>query len=477
MIKLYSNASAKVIFFVILIIGSTACKKEFLNVTDTSTIIRQEYVTDLSTLSDYMNGIYIPFSTDYTFGYNIIYGDLVADNVKPVTGSNAFSLHYNWAQLADDKTGLTPVATSGNMNALWTSGYRIARFCNFVLEKVDQYRNEDPKLADNIKGQALGLRALVYHHLLNVFAQPFQFTGDASHPGIPFITTSDWTQPIEERQSVGEVYADIISDLNSAMQLLPSVAKSTSLMNRNAAKALLARIYLFKRDFTAAKNMAREVMAVVPLMTSNYPGNLFKPQETETLFQLPTRAPAGSSWPSFYFRSASPQFIATTDISKLLTENPNDVRKAWVTPLGTNFKIVKFPANVVSNISSAEKSYYLSIIRSSEMYLTAAESYAQIGNEDSARYYLDVIRKRADPSALTSTAMGTALLDSIYKERRKELAFEGFRLFDLLRTGKGVNRTDASDPIKTLPYPSNKAISPIPFLDIKVSGLEQNIDY
>jgi starch-binding outer membrane protein, SusD/RagB family len=112
------------------------------------------------------------------------------------------------------------------------------------------------------------------------------------------------------------------------------------------------------------------------------------------------------------------------------------------------------------------------------MYLTAAESYAHLSNTDSARYYLDAIRIRANSSAASSMATGPALLDSIYKERRKELAFEGTRMFDLLRWKKGVNRPDETNPaFKTLSYPNNKAIAPVPTVDVEVSGMSQNPGY
>jgi hypothetical protein len=70
------------------------------------------------------------------------------------------------------------------------------------------------------------------------------------------------------------------------------------------------------------------------------------------------------------------------------------------------------------------------------------------------------------------------LLDLIYKERRKELAFESLRMYDLQRWKKGVNRIDvmAGSPAN-LPYPSNKAIAPIPLSDVKLAGLTQNQDY
>jgi hypothetical protein len=112
------------------------------------------------------------------------------------------------------------------------------------------------------------------------------------------------------------------------------------------------------------------------------------------------------------------------------------------------------------------------------MYLTTAESYARLNNEDSARYFLNEIRTRANIPIVTSSVTGTTLMDTIYQERRREFAFEGLRMFDLLRLKKGVNRSDAwGSSVQTLPYPSDKAIAPLPQNDVKVAGLSQNIGY
>ena len=474
-----------------MIIGSTSCKKSFLDdVSNKSIILRQDYVVDLNTTNQYLYGIYTKLGSSLFTDYNVIYPELIADNIKPVVGSagggTPLSFHYEWNQRADD---VPDVSTSGamsigtthyNSNGYSYGAYQFIRSCNFVLEKAEEFRKENPSTSDEMKGQAYAIRALTHFMLVNMFAQAYNFTSDASHPGIAYITSSNWTDPVNGRNTVAEVYRNIISDLNTAIPLLSPTSSSTLMINKNAAKGLLARIYLYKGDWILAKNLSREVGVAVPIMTTNYPGKLFTLSETEALFQLPPSSFTNSyrtAFASYLFRSEI-QFQATADIATLLNEDPNDARKVWVTASSSNWNIVKFPEGVVVGITPASLSYYHTVIRSSEMYLTAAEAYAQLNNVDSARFYLDAIRKRANPAALATASSGTALLETIYKERRKELAFEGLRMFDLLRWKKAVNRADAlSAAAQTLPYPSNKAIAPIPGLDVKVSGFIQNLGY
>ncbi|HMI04008.1 MAG TPA: RagB/SusD family nutrient uptake outer membrane protein [Pedobacter sp.] len=473
---------------ILLAAGSTSCKKSFLDegIANTRILTRQDYVKDLKTTSEYLSGIYTKVASDLFSGYHIIYPELAADNIKPVVGTGAggatpLGAHYEWNQRVDDMSSTSVTSTSFNCNELSYGAYQLIRSCNFVLEKATEYKDQDPSLADAMMGQAYAIRALSHFFLVNVFAQSYNFSNDASHPGIVYITSVNWTDPIKSRNTVAEVYVNVIQDLKAAVSLLPVASSSTLTMNRNAAIGLLARVYLFKGDWGLAKNLARQVVAAVPIMTANYPSKLFTLEEKEVLFQLPPGIfpvdQYGSTFPGAYFRSDL-QFRATADIASLLNEDPNDARKVWVTSVLGNWHITKFPVNVVTGGFSPDGAYYHSVLRSSELYLMAAEAYAQLNNVDSARFYLDAIRMRANPAALPTTTSGIVLLEAIYKERRKELAFEGWRMFDLLRWKKGVTRADAlSAAAQMLPYPSNKAISPIPGLDVKVSDFVQNLDY
>lgn len=466
--------------FLILILFSLSCKKDFLNIDDKSEIIRQEYVTDLQSTGEFLNGIYIKLSSEFYKGFHQIYPDLIADNIKPSSTGYSLIDPYNWSQKASTSGG-------SDANYMWLMGYQIIHSCSFVLEKADEYKAEGSAKADNMKAQAYALRALVHSVLVNIFAQPFNYTSDASHPGIPYVTTSDWAQPVT-RNTVAEVYIQIINDLRASLPLFDQAPTNVLLMNRNAAKALLARVFLFKGDYLSAKNTAYEVATAVPIMTGSiYPSKLFTPEETEALFQLfPSSFSVNSTsyqtnFQGSYFSGPEwqVQFLATSDIASLITQDPLDVRNSWIKSGGIGQDtIVKYPVDVIPGFNPSSESYYPTLFRSSEMYLTAAESYAQLNIEDSARFYLDEIRKRANPSAAPTTATGQDLLDIIYTERRKELAFEGLRMFDLLRWKKGVNRQDATNSAaQNLPYPSSKAVAPIPVVDVKVTGLTQNPGY
>lgn len=461
----------------------TSCKKDFLNVPNKAALVREVYVTDFKTMGEFLNGAYFKLASGFYTGLFIVYGDLVADNVNPATGSIYFGAHYPWNQQSTDgAVNLEAGRSAANLNAIWNNGYKIIRDCSFILENIGKYEKEDPAKADNMRGQAYALRALVHFALVNAFAQTYIFTSDGSHPGIPYVTTSDWTEHVT-RQSVAEVYNSVIIDLNKSVALLsPGAIVDARFMNRNAVEALLARVHFFKGEYLPAKNYARQVLTNVPLMINTpsnrkYPDSLFCKGESEGLFQLyPDLTYGATYFPGVYFKFSL--MVATSDIAAILKEQPNDLRRYWVVNSSGKWSVSKFPEGKIGGISLPATAYYHTLLRSSEMYLISAEAYAKLGQEDSARFYLDKIRQRADVTAPNSMASGQALLDSIYKERRKEFAFEGMRMYDLQRLKKDVNRTDAlNSTAQILPFGSNKAIAPIPREDVLIAGLQQNPDY
>lgn len=457
----------------VLTVITASCGKSFLDVPVTREVVAEDYIADLTSANELLNGIYFLVARDIYEGTITTYADVAADNIKDL--GNLLPIQYNWAMKASSRDDYAT-----NMNGLWLDGYNVIRSCNFLIEHIDELRSESPSLADAIKGQAYALRALVHFNLVNIFAQPYSYSANATHPGIPYDTIYAQTQQIT-RQSVGHVYDHIILDLNRASQLIPGSLNNKAAFNEMAIKAFLARVYLFKEDLGAANHLAVEVALRAPVMLNeDYPDKLFTPGDNESLFWLPPATPTTSGFTFFqgaYFAQSN-YFSATTDLADIIRERPNDSRNKWIEDTAGIRQVRKFPVNAIPGIINPRIAYYQTVIRSSEVYLTASETFARLGNEDSARYYLDVIRRRADRTATASTAGGASLLDSIYKERRKEMCFENLRMFDLLRLRKPVSRRDVNSPTPAiLPFPSNYAIAPIPVTDAQEYGLQQNSGY
>lgn len=471
---------------IIVMIVACSCKKSFLDTPPGSIIPRQTYVDNLQACKEVLNGVYLLVSTAYG-ATNALYPELIADNIKPIAGNTTMLKYYTWKQTAGIESS-TP-SNGNHINGYSYEFYKIISVCNFVIERADQLRNEDPVKADDIKGQALTIRALSHFMLVNVYAQAYNFTTDGQHPGVVYQKNADWTIPVNRRNTVNEVYTALISDLTAAIDLLPTDVSSTLRIGKYTALALLSRVYLFKQDYSNAALISKQVADHIPLMTiaKGYPDDLYKvliPAQTEVLFHLLPGSSvsmgyvAGGRFAGISLRAPQKIFTATNDLGQLLTESASDVRSKWTVKSGTDWNVFKFPTGIIADVSPATISYYYAVIRASEIYLTAAEAYIQLNQEDNARYYLNLVKQRANPSASPVTTTGITLLNAIYKERRKEMAFEGLRMFDLQRWKQNVVRTDANiTGAENLSYPNEMAIAPIPSLDVQLIGLKQNQGY
>src|SRR5690606_25289353 len=112
-----------------------------------------------------------------------------------------------------------------------------------------------------------------------------------------------------------------------------------------------------------------------------------------------------TTYAGVYFDGPTQVYTATNDIADLIRQQPNDVRNYWIGGEENAWQIKKFPSNVVPGFNNPAGSFYQTIIRSSELYLNAAESYAKLDIPDSARYFLDAVRLRADSTAVASASL------------------------------------------------------------------------
>ena len=318
-------------YLLVIVLFMLSCKKDFLNeVNDNSTLIRQDYVVDLRTTNEFLNGIYILMGQNL-FNFSVIYPEVAADNLKP-SGINPLVNLYNWQQQSDETSNSSVSAQTLNTNGISYACYGIIRSCNFVIEKAEVYKSQNPTLASSVLGQAYGIRAYMHLYALNYYAHQYNFTANGSQPGIPYITASNWTEQGKKRNTVSEVYQFAIEDLKRSLGLGVLQTKPIY-FTKTAASAVLSRVYLNMGDYARAISSAREVISTKPLMTTNYPESLFKGNDSETVFEAPPGAVINGynpTFPSYYFRSFI-TFQATSDIANLLREDANDKRKDWVT--------------------------------------------------------------------------------------------------------------------------------------------------
>jgi hypothetical protein len=347
--------------------------------------------------------------------------------------------------------------TQTNTRYFWYISYKIISDCNTVIEAVEKEPTDDP-VRKQLLGECYFLRAFTHFNLERLFARPY--TQDKSAPGIILRTST--SDPSEKpRSTVEEVYAQIVADALKAEDLMDA-SRGVQYASKEAAEALLSRVYLYMDDDKDAADYATKVIgsgrfslttkSTFPQLFANATGS------SETIFCIAFTSKEdygkfGSIASMIYSdgNSGWGEEYASPSIRNLMSAHPEDVRWSYIVPLeDANGNIATkngIPIYYITKFSFQDGSPTLSspiMFRLAEMYLNRAEAEAKMGNTKAALDDVDAIRRnRGLENSLYNGKVpsGTTLLDVVLNERRIELAFEGHRTFDVYRNNMAMNRT------------------------------------
>ncbi len=372
------------------------------------------------------------------------------------------------------------VAENGIAQATWIRGYRGINATNNVLDAINIITDQAEQ--KQVRGEALFLRGAVHFELLRLFAQQWDASvNNLPNSGIPIMikatkTPNDLTKV--RRNTIAEVYTQIIADLTEAKSLLNTTNLQAGRANSFTASGYLARVYLQKGDYTNALTEASRVIQSNNYTLTTDPATPFLLNNTtEAIFELQqtlqsNAGQANEGLATFY---AGLDGIGRTDIDvsedfTLLYEN-TDFRYTNLFYTSTD------GSNRPGLICTAKwkdptKNYVL--MRVAEMYLIRAECNFRNNTSIGATPYddLDAIRLRANASEIT-----TPTLNDIINERLLELCFEGSRVHDLRRLKQSFSTVISGNNV-TFNFNSPKLVLPIPRREINANpNLVQNEGY
>ena len=463
----------KTYFTGFLILITCVCCSRFLDKEPTNEIPEEKAYLRFSDIETGLNGCYKCMLAVGYYGKNfILYPEIASDNMKinlaRTTGS--FQSVYLF----------TLGAASAEPKDLWNAGYEVIHCANQIIKALPGITDGTGDQRSSALGEALAIRALAHFDMVRAFAQPYDFTPDASHPGVP-VMTENTTTLFPSRNTVAEVYTQVLNDLSRAEEIISSGGRNAPFtFSRTAVQALMARVFLYKKDWeNAAKYAVLVIQAKGDTLLSRELFPVMWATEYEdkedllvlgfTSFDYLTTRSLGYQ----LLENGYGDIVATNDLYASMDEN--DIRKKLISHVnGVNY-CLKYPGrNYTIGLDN------IRVLRLSEMYLIAAEAMSEItGKEDSARYYLNKLRRARIEKVAGVTATGDSLKTLIMEERRRELAFEGHRLFDLLRRKQGVVRTDVlpGSP-STKPYGDDRLIMPIPQRELDANkNMTQNPGY
>ena len=486
----------------------SSCSESFLEVDPKATQIESQYYKNASEAYNGLVAVYDPMGWEGGSGGYANFMCFVAGSDEAYSGGGS-STDLWYLQTMNNYHLLDPA--NGPQLSLWQKGFTGVTRANTILVKLD---GDIPDLDDNVRkryiAEAKVLRAYYYFDLVRQFGN------------IPLMTEPLSTSEIYnvEQVSPDKVYAQIESDLKEATaetnlpDQVPS-AEEGGRITKGIAHALLGKVYLYEEKWADAATELAEVNGT-PGEMSKYGykllddySEIFRPDNTfnsEAILEITHTSIAASGWgdktkvegfianimvgPRSYsglvynagwggcpisselydLMHSDPRFNATiADIDSLMA-----IGEASYTPgyLNTGHFVKKFaPLDAYKNTGAGPRALnytqdYIEI-RLADTYLMEAEALVQSGgNLNRAADLLNAVRFRVGLPAVEAT------LNNIYNERRLELATEGHRWYDLIRTGRAATVL-ASEGFEA----GKNEILPIPLEEMTNTKMVQNPNY
>lgn len=497
-------------YFLLLLVSfmAVSCGKDFLELEPRGTALETSFYQNEEEIFQALVATYDVLQWGGTNGWTMKLGLLNAASDDCYAGGSDASDQPNW--VAYDAFTLDPFV--GPQLGLWNKGYSGIYRANLLLEKIELVDDLPADFKARVIAETKFLRAFFYFDLVRFFGN------------VPLITKTLGADEIyTQQQTTPEaVYAQIEKDLNDARNTfeLPETVAAAELgrITKGAVTALLGKVILYQNDdsrMIEAANLFEEVIGSGLYQLEPDFGDIFKLANEfgqESVFEINYSGNQRGGWGNFGNGTEGNydvQFLGMRDYvgplydvgwsfcpvtEKLVDAMQGDPRFAHTIIDGnalkaqgatytegyqnTDYFIRKYAGLKEDRALDGEPalnwSYNVREIRLADVYLMAAEAYARAGGNDAAAIsHLNQVRFRVNLQPYGGLT-GAALIDAIFRERQLELATEGHRFFDLVRSGRATvelgDQGFVSGIHEVLPIPQTE-------IDITEGNMKQNSGY
>lgn len=339
------------------------------------------------------------------------------------------------------------VTTNADVRDLWMESYEAINVVNNVLSALEVVEEED---RDRVEGEAKFIRGLLYFELAKFFGKPYSAGNTNTNLGVPIVLTP--TTEVDEssnvtRATVEETYAQAISDLRDAEELLP--VNNGIYANKVAAAGILSRVYLQQQDYVEARDAANRGIEyaegyfnLVPNVEDAFNQTTNTPED---IFAIQVNTQDGTNTMVTFFATKSAGGRADIEIQPLHFERyeEGDARADLFYEDAEGVRTAKW-FDQFANVQ---------VIRLAELYLTRAEANARLNTEVGATPAEDLnrIRTRAGLEPIEEPT-----LEDIISERFVELAFEGQKIHDVKRLQMEVDGFAYDADLLVYPIPQRE---------------------
>ncbi|WP_158860281.1 RagB/SusD family nutrient uptake outer membrane protein [Lunatibacter salilacus] len=483
------------VVYILALLTFSRCSGDFIDIAPISNANEQNFY---NTEQDFLNAIYGAYSTlkmSGTYSDNIqLIGDLRSDNTEMGTTASVRFPFYELSEFMDQET--SPIVAN-----VWNHHYMGIRRVNTILDRIDD-SNANDQVRSTIVAEAKFLRALFYFNLVRVF-------GDVPLTTSRILTVEDAYE--FSRTASNEVYNQIIEDLIAAEEALPlQIGNLHGRATKGAAGSLLGKVYLTIHEYEKAKIVLGKVIGSDQYDILDNFSDLWRAENKNNMesifdvqFEKNVTASTGAPfterytpylYPHLPFRTTGGGYnIPTEDLIEAFEQN--DLRK------GASLKesYINTDGSIVSGLEGRYNIKFYDmpiqgggsgnnwpILRYADVLLMYAEALNEISFDPNGPSFdlLNRIRRRAglpektfnhsDPFYAVNSQEEFRL--AIEQERRVELAFEGHRWFDLVRTNRAV---DVINPKVSAGVQPHQLLLPIPLSQVQINpeNISQNPGY
>ena len=476
----------KIIAVFTLVVSVISCS-DFIEIESTE-LYEIDASSYLNAEEDYYQALYGTYDPLQWLYAGVLIGDIASDN--SLAGGES----------AVDVIGLQEIdkmvfnASNDQLTDLMKFCYEGVNRANYLTENIDKLEFEGK---DELYGEVYFLRAYYYFELVRFFGEVAIFTTrlDGSSSGVL------------SQNTVTEGYAQIEADLSKAITLLPAGQSQVGRATLGAAQALLGKVYLYQKKYDEAALVLENVIGTYSLV-DDYGSQFLNSGEngTESVFEIQytnqsewwewTFVPQGSEGNFGVIHNGPRGFSAdgyssgwsfnviTQDLYDAFEEGDTRKEATILDPVAmgeaynpgnddTGYFNHKYTPRAGESSAQIELNYgnNYRAIRYADVLLMAAEAHNLKGasNDVLAQTYLNQVRQRAFGDEDHNISLtGNNLTEAIWAERRLELAMEGHRYFDLVRTGKAATVIEGFSS-----YGNGLGYFPIPQFEVDMSGWHQ----
>lgn len=474
-IKFLIKMKLKTIIIGTVVLLAAACKKDFLELEPQSTRSAASFFQTQSDIEQGVIGAYDALQSSGQYGENYVYFmEVRSENSGLASLTNSGGIY-------GDFEAFSLQASNVLLNTTWEHAYGGIQRCNIVLNRINEI-SMDEAVKNRSIGELKFIRALTYFNLVRIWGE------------VPLVT-EEIVDPFDgfdhRRNTIEEVYVQIIADLEDAQNRLAPVS-TDGRISRGAAKTLMAKVRLTRKEYAAAASICQEI-----IQSGNYQlvsdfANLFSKDNKnneESIFEIQFKkgseqegsgyanlfAPLGESSVVGEVGNAYGRNLPTDTLLGVFDSSDNRLSISIQQSDRNNLYTAKFQDIPFADLNGDNN---FIVLRYADVLLMAAEALNETnGLNQQSIDYLNQVRSRAGIAnySLNDFSSKEDFTDSLFLERQKELCFENHRWFDLIRSDRAV-RTMNGLGFNIAPH---QVLFPVPQtqIDINPGVITQNTGY